>query len=422
MNAVSTEPGSIVVYSAVPWEHAVMWLRLRGPAAAAGIDLLQGNSGDQVNPNLVDCADLVIIQRDFPRFWSAYQEIAYNARRASRPLVYEIDDLLFDLPEDHSHYETYVGYLSGMLLAVMDADLVTVSSIELKSFIQEINPAVRVLPNYLDDRIWRIQPREYLQEDKEVVVIGYMGGQTHLADLEEITPVLEKIIARYGEKIRFRFWGIRPPEVLLRNPATAWDETDELDYQRFAAYFVDQECDIFIAPLRDNRFNWTKSSIKYLEYSALGIPGVYSRLPAYEAAVRHGITGYLAGDNKEWEIYLCRLIESPSLRAKLGQAAQQDAMHNWLLKDHAFEWREAYERALNSRRKTEGGKDNPLVKILRQSAGRYEEVEKELIREKNRTNALEHQLDGILSSRSWLLLQRIQRLRRKFSKRVVDSH
>lgn len=406
---------TIVVYSAVPWDHAVMWLRLRGPAEAAGIALLPGNFGDQVNPNLVASADLVIIQRDFPRFWSAYQEIADNARQASKPLVYEVDDLFFEMPEDHSHYETYAGYLSGMLLAAMDADLVTVSSGELKRFIQEINPAVRVLPNYLDDRIWRIQPRKYLQEQKEVVVIGYMGGKTHLADLEEITSVLERITAKYGEKIGFRFWGIRPPEVLLRNPATTWEETDELDYRSFAAYFVDQECDIFIAPLRDNLFNRAKSSIKYLEYSALGIPGVYSRLPAYEAAVRHGITGYLAGDITEWEIYLSRLIESPTLRARLGQAAQQDAMHKWLLKNHALEWREAYDQILNSRKRAERDNDSPLVKILRHSARRYEEVEKELIREKNRTNALEHQLDGILTSRSWLFLRRIQRLRRIFS-------
>jgi glycosyltransferase involved in cell wall biosynthesis len=406
---------TIVVYSAVPWDHPVMWLRLRGPAEAAGLTLVQGNSGDQIDAKLVDSADLVIIQKDFPRFWSAYQEIADRARGASKPIVYEIDDLIFDMPEDHSHYEDYVGYLPGMLLAAMEADIVTVSSGELKRYIQELNPAVKVLPNFLDDHIWRVKPRVTPQDEKDVVLIGYMGGQTHRADLEEITPVLERIMARYGEKIGLRFWGVRPPEVLVKNPATEWEATDELDYRSFAAYFVDQECDIFIAPLLDNRFNRAKSSIKYLEYSALGIPGVYSRLPPYETVVIQGITGYLAGDNEEWENSLCRLIESSSLRVQVGQAAHQNTMQNWLLKDHALEWREAYDWVLNSRGRSNGGKENPLAKILRQSARRFEGIERELIQEKNRTNALEHQLGGILNSRSWQFLQRVQHLRRRLS-------
>jgi len=45
-----------------------------------------------------------------------------------------------------------------------------------------------------------------------------------------------------------------------------------------------------IAPLQDNTFNRCKSNIKYLESSALGIPGVYQDLPCYSPYTEHVFT------------------------------------------------------------------------------------------------------------------------------------
>ncbi|MFW6311524.1 MAG: hypothetical protein ACOC1K_04740 [Nanoarchaeota archaeon] len=40
--------------------------------------------------------------------------------------------------------------------------------------------------------------------------------------------------------------------------------------------------DIGLAPLLDHDFNNSKSNIKALEYTAAGIPGIYSKMKPYE--------------------------------------------------------------------------------------------------------------------------------------------
>jgi glycosyltransferase involved in cell wall biosynthesis len=418
-----TAAQTIVVYSAVPWDHALMHLRIRGPAELAGFHVIQGNSGDQVDPDLINDSDLVIIQRDFPRFWLAYQEVVNIAKQSGRPMVYELDDLLFELPDDHSHRQDYEGYLAGMLVAVSEADLVTVSSEVLKKYILAINPNVKVLQNYLDDRIWCIEPSDLTGRNNGEVVIGYMGGETHRTDLEMVAPVLENILTRYRSKVILRFWGIRPPQVLLENPSTEWIAFNLLDYQRFASFFIEQQCDIFIAPLRDNYFNRAKSGIKYLEYSALAVPGVYSQQPAYTRIVSHGQNGFLAANSEEWEKYISQLIEYPNLRLQMGRAAQDNLLKNWLLKNHVEEWNDAYNWVLNHPHIGIDKTYNHWLGAIRQTTRSYEDIERELILEKNRAIAINQQLNEILESRSWRLVQKFQRLRSRLipkTKQVRD--
>ena len=51
--------------------------------------------------------------------------------------------------------------------------------------------------------------------------------------------------------------------------------------------------DVAVAPLHDTAFNRCKSDLKFLEYAALGLPGIYSDVVPYKHAVRHEETGLL---------------------------------------------------------------------------------------------------------------------------------
>src|SRR5690606_14753256 len=98
------------------------------------------------------------------------------------------------------------------------------------------------------------------------------------------------------------------------------------------------EFDFVIAPLADNLFNRCKSGLKFLEYSAIGAPGVYSKLPPYEDIVIDGVTGFLAGTETEWIEKLTRLIEEPELRQNMAVAAQQTVQERWLLSQNITSW------------------------------------------------------------------------------------
>jgi hypothetical protein len=244
------------------------------------------------------------------------------------------------------------------------------------------------------------------QDDR--VVIGYMGGETHLEDLQQLVPVLLSIHQRFPEKVIFRFWGVKPPEALRNLTCTEWIEINELDYQKFTHFFLTQQCDIFLAPLRDNLFNGKKSSIKFLEYSILGIPGIYSRLEPYEKIVNPGVTGFLASDDSEWLKHLIALIESANLRREIGMACQQVVKKDWMLSLHAHEWVEAYQSVVEIRNKdlNARGASSTLIHLLKQSETYQSELENQLY-------ATSNQLHDIHTSQSWKMLQRLNAVRQK---------
>lgn len=341
----------VVGYSAHAWDHAIPYLRIVAPLRAAGIQLIQGNQGGEIDLQRINLGDVILIQREFPFYHTAYQTIVSLARQQNKPVIYEIDDLLFEIPMGHPdhavHY--YTPTLFPMLQAIADADWVTTSTPALEDYIKPLNPNVSWLPNYLDEQLWPVRSPSTEPTNNHPIVIGYMGSETHLPDLEEIAPALESLIQRFGQAIAFRFWGAHPPE-RLRQTAYAnqveWQPLAIPNYPQFAAYFSQQQSDIFIAPLKDTLFNHCKSPIKFLEYSIQGIPGVYSRVAPYEALITQGENGLLASGEKEWVEHLSRLIEDAAMRRTIGRNAQEYVRQNWLLAPHAAQWPAAYRQAL----------------------------------------------------------------------------
>jgi processive 1,2-diacylglycerol beta-glucosyltransferase len=360
------KPATVVAYTPYSREHAVTWLRIVRPLQAAGIQLLHGSEGG-IHPELVSQAEAVIIQREFPGYSSgSYDQIIQRARAEGKPVIYETDDLLLELPPEHPdtaiHY--YTAALFPMLQAVFEADLVTTTNPILESYYQKINPNTCVLPNYLDDLLW--QPIDVIAIPASQlcvpakVVIGYMGSTTHITDLEEIAPVLQYLMVRFPDQIQLRFWGGPPPADLQGLPSVEWIPVEIFDYPKFSKYFSQQHCDIFIAPLGNSFFNQCKSPIKFFEYSILGIPGVYSRLAPYEAVIQHGENGMLASSQEEWETSLAGLIESGERRNAMGQKAQESVLKHWRLSEHAYEWVEAYQKAIDD--VSSGEKRSPINK------------------------------------------------------------
>jgi len=343
-------PLTIVHFTADLWEHVCPVLRLVSPIQQAGWTLIKGNEwneeGLQVYPERIAQADIVVVQRDFPRHTEAYEQVVTEARLQGKVLVYELDDLLTELPDSHPDFEHYMSPRGVILKAMVEADAVTCTTPGLQEYMRSFNPNAWILPNYLNDHLWTLKSSLSVENHTEMrpVVIGYLGSPSHRPDLEMIAPVLERLLDRYKDQILLRLWGIAPPGNLSGKKNVEWLDIGMVEYGRFASYFSKQECDIFIAPLLDNLFNRCKSSIKFLEYSVLGAPGIYSQLPTYASVVKPGDNGYLASTLEEWETYLTDLIENPVLRQQFGSAAQATVRRSWLLSDQIAGWTSTYQK------------------------------------------------------------------------------
>jgi glycosyltransferase involved in cell wall biosynthesis len=102
------------------------------------------------------------------------------------------------------------------------------------------------------------------------------------------------------------------------------------------------EWDLALAPLGVDTFTRCKSDIKFLDYSILGIPGVYSRGPVYGDTVRHLETGYLAhNDVQSWAEALELMLTDDALRRRLAVAAQEYTLSTRTLRHRAAEWGDA---------------------------------------------------------------------------------
>jgi glycosyltransferase involved in cell wall biosynthesis len=99
----------------------------------------------------------------------------------------------------------------------------------------------------------------------------------------------------------------------------------------------------------DTPFNRSKSDIKFLDYSAMGAAGVYSRVPAYESSVRHAQTGLLVdNDAGAWVQALETLLSDDDLRLGLVKNATEYLSKERILRCRAHDWPKALEELLEN--------------------------------------------------------------------------
>jgi len=363
-------------------------LRARGPMSRLEIAVIEGKEDNKTYPDRVSQGDLVLIQRDFPRDINAYEKIIELAHLENKPVILDIDDLLFYLPDNHPERlsQHYTESLLPIFQALHEADHVTVTTPILKEVLLPYNPNIIILPNYLDDAIWEMREPVANSGGDFPLVIGYMGSESHIPDVSLIVPVLRELLTRYSTEIQINFWGLKPPKEIAENPRVKWIPAQTYEYIEFARYFGRQHVDIFIAPLDDNLFNRAKSPLKFFEYTALGAPGIYSRLDPFEQVITHGSNGFLAYSPEEWLEYLELLIQNHNLRYQMALQAQATIKNKWLLSRHVSQWQEAYELMIEASY-LKSDRDNPNLPIIKSLNHQYFS----LIRERERDLTIKEQ-------------------------------
>lgn len=334
---------TVAAFTAYPWNNVLPKLRLLDPAETLGIQVLRSSEYQtgETFPENIARSDLVFIQRDFPRFEEPFRKVVAAAKSAGKPIVYDIDDLLFETSgfpnkEEADYYLPAVGLI---LEAIQAADMIFTSSQQLKLHLDPLHHSVHVMPNFLDDRIWRLPEPSPPSED-EPLVIGYVGTRSHVADIESLAPMVEQIDRDFGDRVKFRLWIERPPGLLMRYNNVHWTSFMIPAYTDYTAWMAETQPDIWIAPLLDHPFNRVKSPIKYLEYSAKAIPGIYSDVIPYRSMITHGVNGFLAGTPDEWIESILLLVENPEQRYAIGLAAQKTIRDGFLLSNSANHWGE----------------------------------------------------------------------------------
>ena len=236
------------------------------------------------------------------------------------------------------------------------ADRVTVSTATLAATVSRWQRDVRLIPNALDPaRMWTyreqiaqiIDPATLERRPHEKIRLGWAGSYSHMADLQLALPALVELGLRAD--VELVFMGYDPFQ-----PITGGQQfTGVYQYQGLTYTFLDWSLDlnahyariagldIAVAPVLDSAFNRAKSCLKWLEHAFWGTAMVCSDVQPYREAVRHGETGFLAKDQRDFRKYLTKLVEDARLRRDIGLAAQQVVATQHLMEHRRQLWQEA---------------------------------------------------------------------------------
>ena len=256
-----------------------------------------------------------------------------------KKLVTECDDWMFDIPAYNVASHPYKPGSEKERIAFEQlklSDAIIVSTPFLKESLSTLFPEkpIHVIPNAIDFDVWDNAKSDGKMEPKKdgVVRIIYSGCGNHSGDLEIVKPVLLKLLDEYPNL-----------EVLMSAEFECFKDVTHprfkvvgrwVDIMSFPSMVKGWDGDIGIAPLRDNAFNRAKSNLRWLEYSALGLPSVMSDVRPFSESVS-GETGILCKTRMEWFDALKDLIEDKGYRESMGENAYKAVRKNFNMGDVA---------------------------------------------------------------------------------------
>jgi glycosyltransferase involved in cell wall biosynthesis len=279
------------------------------------------------NYRQADQYDIIFLYREALTVGGPWFERRFRRSRAK--LILDFDDSIW-IPTV-SEANKALGWLKNAdktkaIIAL--AHLTIVGNEYLASYARQFSPRVAVVPTTIDTDQYRPQPQpvgrgsNFGEAYQPVVEIGWSGSVTTVEHFKHLLPALEIIKRKYGAGVRFKLIGdgnYRHAGLGIQGqpwrPATEVSDLATLH--------------IGVMPLPDDDWTRGKCGLKGLQYMALGIPTVMSPVGVNVAIIRDGENGFLASSTDEWVAKLSQLIESPGLRARLGQAGRQTVLDGY---------------------------------------------------------------------------------------------
>lgn len=287
-------------------------------------------------------ADVVVLQ--LPKTVAMLQTIRVLQDQGVAVVV-EMDDLLSAVPYGSVGHDALVRKGMGRRAAdcAREADMVTTTAVALAEEYATHGRGA-VIPNAIPRRIAELPPA--YGRNSEITTIGWTGSVgTHPYDLQEVGSGLRQALDATRGLSRFtvigQAWEARERLGLTEQPAEIPWMSDVDEY--VAA--IGETFDVGIAPLRDDRFNASKSWLKVMEYAARGVAAVRSRTPEYE---RLGL-GRPARAPRDWARGLTSAVRDADRRRELAAKDHAVVLDRHLTEHTAPLWVGAWRRALDHR-------------------------------------------------------------------------
>lgn len=285
--------------------------------------------------------DVLVLQRPLRRLVA---DVIPFLQERGTAVVVEVDDDFSCIDRRNVAWRADGQERNAVLAdACARADLVTVSTPRLAERYAP-HGRVRVLPNYVPTWYLGVGPVGQAGREDGEVWVGWSGSvATHRGDLETTGRAVTRALAHDRRAVvRAVGTGVGVGRALSLGTKDV-DGSGWVDLPRYPREVA--RLDVGVAPLEDTPFNRAKSWLKVLEYAALGVACVATRLDEYqrfEDVFGEG-TVRLVETPRQWEGAVKALLRDDA-RAEQAQRARA-ALAGATIEAHRDDWSEAWTAA-----------------------------------------------------------------------------
>lgn len=296
---------------------------------------------DECDEQNISWADIIIIQRVADIY---SMKVLEQATRLGKKVIFEIDDLLIELPDFLSHHKIgLAGYSNALDNILPQVDCITVTTKRLAKQFEKFSRPIAVIPNFTEsDSLERIDTNKWQAGQATLIV-----ASSDAVMVDFILPAISAVISR--KDISVKVVVIGPPGDAFEKAGINFDRVPNMSYSEFKVFIRTLHNPIGVIPLDDSLFSSCKSPIKYFDYSLAGIPVICSDVPPYSDVVKDGVTGMLvANDTASWITAIEQLVRSGSNRKEIAEQAFSyvkkeygivNAVRHWDLLFHKLQFR-----------------------------------------------------------------------------------
>lgn len=232
----------------------------------------------------------------------------------SRKMIFDIDDLVY-LKDLKSRATPFISKFKGAqkpLYLMREADHVITCTPYLDNFVRQYNLNTTDISSTVDTNAYKEKEDYSLKEEK--LIIGWSGSLStakYLHLLDEVFKDLKNHVSFkllvLGDK-NFNIDGV---------DVEAYDWSKEVELPTIRRF------DIGLYPLPDEEWVYGKSSLKAIQYMAMGIPTVATAIGTNFRVIEDGESGFLVNTNEQWITCLTELAGDATLRQRIGKKARE---------------------------------------------------------------------------------------------------
>ncbi len=305
--------------------------------------------------NLLDRSDLLVLGRQ-SRWDGSVKEIIDYARKRKIPVIFDLDDLVFDKKYltmvintigDFRNLDYWVIYFDDMNRTARNVDgfLATNDYLGEKMKASFDKPYMVIRNSLNNEQIAAssayLEFKEYPGEHDGFKIGYFSGSPTHINDLDVALPEVLAFLKRHRDAVFYvvglmEFSG-KANDYLMNGKIKFLPPVDFRKLQRTMC-----NVDVNIAPLVTNYFTNCKSELKFFEAAAVETTTIASPTYAFEKAITDGKNGFLAQPG-EWYDKLEYLYKHPKENREIAKRAREYALKHYYGKDFLKEVEKAYD-------------------------------------------------------------------------------